>query len=212
MPEISRTATPESFAAAVGALRVGRLVIIPTDTVFGLAADPTVDGATAAVFAAKRRSRELTLPILVADLQQARGVAALDGRGEALAAMHWPGGLTIVARRRGTSASWDLGDQRGSVGVRVPDHPLTLALLRRTGPLAVTSANVSGEPPAVDCEGAVNALGAHIAIALCGGPAPRGGASTVVDVTGPDVRVLREGSVSAAAIIAVTEGGPEGLG
>jgi tRNA threonylcarbamoyl adenosine modification protein (Sua5/YciO/YrdC/YwlC family) len=210
--EIYRTDAPESFDAAIDALRAGGLVLIPTDTVFGVAADPTVESATAAVFAAKRRSRELTLPVLVADLQQARGVAALDGRGEALAAMHWPGGLTIVARRRGASASWDLGDRRGTVGVRVPDHPLTLALLRRTGPLAVTSANVSGESPAVDCEGAVTALGAHVAVALCGGPAPRGGASTVVDVTGPDVRVLRQGGVSAAAITAATEGGPEGLG
>jgi tRNA threonylcarbamoyl adenosine modification protein (Sua5/YciO/YrdC/YwlC family) len=204
--------SPEAIEAAAAALAAGRLIVMPTETVFGLAADPTEEGATGRVFAAKRRSRELTLPVLVADLQQARGVAALDPRAEALAAVHWPGPLTIVARRRGATASWDLGDERGSVGVRVPDHPLALSLLRRTGPLAVTSANVSGESSASDCDGVLRDIGDHVAVALCWGPAPRGRSSTVADVTGPEVRVLREGDISSAAIRAVTEGAPEGLG
>ncbi len=212
MAEVFPDESPEAFDAAVDALAAGRLVVVPTDTVFGLAADPTVEGATPAVFAAKRRARELTLPVLVADMDQARQVGALDGRAEALANKHWPGPLTIVTRRRGASSWWDLGEHRGSVGLRVPDHPLALALLRQTGPLAVTSANVSGEPPPLDCEGVVRAIGDHVAIVLCWGPPPIGRASTVVDATGPEVRVLREGEVSAAAIRETTEGAPEGLG
>jgi len=198
--------------AAAAALSAGRLVVVPTETVYGLAADPMAAGATDRVFAAKRRPRELTLPILVADVEQARGVAALDSRAEALAAAFWPGALTIVTRRRGASSSWDLGAQRGSIGVRLPDHPVALSLLRRSGPLAVTSANVSGEPTALDCDGVLRDIGDHVAIALCWGPIPRGRSSTVVDVTGTEVQVLREGEISSAAIRAVAEGAPEGLG
>ena len=212
MAEIFREERPEALEAAAAALAAGRLVVVPTETVYGLAADPIAEGATDRVFAAKQRPRELTLPILVADLEQAREVAALDSRAEALAAAHWPGALTIVTRRRGASSAWDLGARRGSVGVRVPDHPVALSLLRRSGPLAVTSANVSGEPTASDCEGVLRDLGDHVAISLCWGPIPRGRSSTVVDVTGPEVRVLREGDVSAADIRRVTEGAPEGLG
>lgn len=210
--ELFRTEAVEALEAAVVALAAGNLIVMPTETVFGLAADPTDQGATARVFEAKRRPRDLTLPVLVADLPQARAVAALDGRAEALAAAHWPGPLTLVARRRGASSSWDLGEQRGSVGVRVPDHPVALALLRRTGPLAVTSANVSGQSPASDCDGVLRDIGDHVAVALCWGPSPRGRASTVVDVTGPEVRILRGGEISPEAIRAVTEGAPEGLG
>ena len=212
MAELFRTESVEALDAAVAALAAGHLIVMPTETVFGLGADPTEQGATARVFEAKRRPRELALPVLVADLQQARGVAALDGRAEALAAAHWPGPLTIVARRRGASASWDLGEKRGTVGVRVPDHPLALRVLRRSGPLAVTSANVSGEPSASDCDGILRDIGEHVAVALCWGPDPGGRSSTVVDVTGPEVRVLREGDISSAAIRAVAEGAPEGLG
>jgi L-threonylcarbamoyladenylate synthase len=210
--ELFETESPEALEAAVAALAAGRLVVMPTETVFGLAADPTAEGATALVFAAKRRPRELTIPVLVADIEQARSVAALDVRAEALALAHWPGPLTIVTRRRGASSSWDLGDERGSVGVRVPDHPVARALLHRTGPLAVTSANVSGASPAPDCGGVLDDLGDHVAVALCWGPAPRGRSSTVVEVTGPDVRVLREGEISSEDIRAIAEGAPEGLG
>ena len=211
MTEVFREESAEALEAAAAALVAGHLIAMPTETVFGLAADPIAEGATGRVFAAKRRPRELTLPILVADVEQARGVAALDGRAEALAARHWPGPLTIVARRRGASSSWDLGAERGSVGVRVPDHPVALAVLRRTGPLAVTSANLSGREPSADCDGVLRDIGDHVAIALCWGPPPRGRSSTVVDVTGPDVRVLREGDVTATAIRAATEGAPEAL-
>lgn len=210
-PEVVRSGGPGALDAAAAALASGRLVAFPTDTVYGLAADPRVEGATPAVFAAKRRSRELTLPVLVANLEQARAVASLDRRAVVLAQEYWPGPLTIVLRRTAASSSWDLGEQRASVGVRVPDHPLALELLERAGPLAVTSANISGEAPARDCEEVLRALADHLAVILCWGPAPQGRASTVVDLTGERTRVLREGEVSASEIEAALERAAEGL-
>ena len=210
-PEVVRSGGPQALEAAAAALASGRLVVFPTDTVYGLAADPRVEGATPAVFTAKRRSRELTLPVLVADLEQARAVASLDLRAEALAERYWPGPLTIVLRRTASSSSWDLGEHRASVGMRVPDHPVALELLRRTGPLAVTSANISGEPPSSDCDEVVRTLGGGVAVVLCWGPAPEGRASTVVDLTGRRPQVLREGEVSSAEIETTLERASEGL-
>jgi len=210
--EIFRTEAVEAVEAAATALAAGGVVVFPTDTVFGIAANPTVTGATGRIFAAKRRSREVTLPVLVAGLDQARDVAALDARAEALAARYWPGPLTLVLARSESSRRWELGEERATVGVRVPDHPVALAILRRTGPLAVTSANVSGEPTPVDLDGVLVSLGDHLAVAVGWGPAPRGRASTVVDLTGPVARLVREGEISAADIEAVAKGAPEGLG
>lgn len=189
--------------AAGAALAAGGLVVFPTDTVYGLAAHPAVEGATRAVFAAKRRSIELTLPILVVDVAQARLVAVLDERAEALAARYWPGPLTLVLPRTEVSASWDLGREAASVGVRVPGHPAALSLLRRTGPLATSSANVSGEPAPDDCDGVLVALGDAVAVYLCWGSAPGGRASTVVDLTAGEPRVTRAGAIAASDLRAV---------
>ena len=210
-PRVIRAESPAALDEAETALAAGLLVVFPTDTVFGLAADPVVEGATGAVFATKRRARELTLPVLVANLEQARSVASLDRRAEALAERYWPGPLTIVMRRTAASSSWDLGEHRASVGMRVPDHPVALELLRRAGPLAVTSANISGEPPSRDCDEVVRTLGDGIAVVLCWGPAPGGRASTVVDLTGQQPQVLREGEVSSAEIETTLERASEGL-
>lgn len=188
-----------AVAAAAGALGRALLAVIPTDTVYGVAARPDVEGATDRLFHAKRRPRDLTLPVLAATITDAEAVAAFDDRATRLADRFWPGGLTIVLPRTGRSRDWDLGDQRDTVGVRLPANPLALALLERTGPLAVTSANVSGEPTPSDCAGIRAALGDDVAVYLCAGMSPNV-ASTVVDLIGPEPRILREGAVPASAI------------
>jgi L-threonylcarbamoyladenylate synthase len=194
-PQVYIEEAGEGIDAAERALAAGRQVVFPTDTVFGLAAHPDAEGATRAIFAAKRRSRELTLPILVASMDQARSVAALDDRAEALSERYWPGPLTLVLRRTARSRRWDLGEEEASVGVRIPDHPVPLTVLRRTGPLAVTSANVSGEPTPADCDGVRAALGNAVAVYLCWGSPPGGQASTVVDLASGEPRVIREGVI-----------------
>jgi tRNA threonylcarbamoyl adenosine modification protein (Sua5/YciO/YrdC/YwlC family) len=215
---VFRDAGEAAVAAAEAALAAGGLVVFPTDTVFGLAAHPAVPMATHRVFAAKQRTRELTLPVLVADVERARDVAVFDDRAEALAATYWPGAVTLVLPRTKLSRGWDLGEEVSSVGVRMPDHSVARSVLERTGPLAVTSANRSGDPTPGDCEGVVRALGDTVAIYLCGGSAPGGVASTVVDLTGAEARVLRSGALPPGEIESAlpegsrTEGAPEGLG
>jgi L-threonylcarbamoyladenylate synthase len=186
--------------AAAAALDRGELVVIPTDTVYGVAARPDVPGATERIFEAKRRPRDLTLPVLVARPEQAASVAIIDDRARALSARFWPGAVTLVLPRSDAALGWDLGAERRSVGVRVPDHPVARALLELTGPLAVTSANVSGKPTPSDCEGVRAQLGAEVSVYLCGGPltpVP----STVVDLAGAEPRILRTGAVPPAAVL-----------
>jgi L-threonylcarbamoyladenylate synthase len=185
--------------AAEQALEGGGLVVFPTETVYGLAARPDVPRATGRVFEAKRRPRGLTLPLLCPDLSRAEEVAIIDDRARSLAKRFWPGGLTIVLRRSERSASWDLGDDRRTVGVRVPAHDVALAVLSRAGPLAVTSANPSGEPTPRDCDGVREALGKAVDVYLCAG-STGGVASTIVDLTGAQPTVLRQGAVSSADI------------
>ncbi len=184
---------------AAEALARGDLVVLPTDTVYGLASAP---GATAKLFDAKARPRSLTLPVLVANARDATRVALLDDRACRLAERFWPGGLTLVLRRTPDWTKWDLGEERATVGVRVPDHPLTRALLRATGPLAVTSANRSGEPTPTDCHGVRAVFGDQVAVYLCDDPRPAGPPSTVLDLSGPEPRVLREGAIAPSELLA----------
>jgi tRNA threonylcarbamoyl adenosine modification protein (Sua5/YciO/YrdC/YwlC family) len=197
MSEVFNLAIPEEGAltAAEEALEQGGLVVVPTDTVYGLAARPDVPGSTDKVFAAKHRSQDLTLPILVPDEEDAADVGVLDERARALAAEFWPGGLTMILPRTDRSRPWDLGAARDTVGVRVPGHEVMLALLARTGPLAVTSANRSGETTPAECEEVRRALGVAVAVYLCEGRARLGVPSSILDLTGPDVRVVREGAI-----------------
>jgi L-threonylcarbamoyladenylate synthase len=199
VPEVFEAGAAGSLAATAEALARGELAVIPTDTVYGLAARPDFPEATARIFEAKRRPRDLTLPVLVPDLEAAVEVATLDGRARSLARGFWPGGLTVVLPRSARSWGWDLGSEAGTVAVRVPDHPVALDLLRRTGPLAVTSANRSGEPPAGGCEEAREALGDDVAVYLCAGRLP-GTASTVVALTEEPPRVLRIGAIPPEAV------------
>ncbi len=191
---------PEALASAASALDHGELVVLPTDTVYGLAARADVPGATARLFEAKRRPRDLTLPVLVGDAVQAEGIGVFDERARALANAFWPGPLTLIVPRAGGSRAWDLGAEPDSIGLRVPDHHVALALLHRTGPLPASSANRSSAPTPEDCAGVRAALGDAVAVYLCAGrlsPVP----STVVDLTGAEPTVLRKGALPASEVL-----------
>jgi L-threonylcarbamoyladenylate synthase len=180
---------------AAAALRRGELVVLPTDTVYGVAADAFNPAAVAALLTAKGRGRQAPPPVLVGTVRAATALVEDFGTaGEELIDQFWPGGLTLVCRARATLV-WDLGDTKGTVAVRMPLHPVTLDLLRLTGPLAVSSANRSGEPSATTGTEAEAQLGESVAIYLDGGACPGGVASTIVDLTGTVPRLLRAGAV-----------------
>ena len=178
---------------ALDALARGDIVVIPTDTVYGVAASPAIPAALDAVFALKGRSRSKALPVLGDSLEALISVANFDARARRVAERFWPGPLTIVLERApGFDA--DLGgENRGTVAVRVPAHDVTLGLLARSGPLAVTSANPSGESEARSVEDARAAFGDLVDTYLDGGVAS-GTISTVVSLVG-DPTVLREGAL-----------------
>lgn len=184
-----------SIHAAAEALAAGLIVGIPTDTVYGLAIDPAVPGATDRVFEAKRRPRDVELPVLVASVEQALElVIAVPPVATRLMERYWPGPLTIVLPRR-PGLTLDLGDDDATIGIRCPQHPVPLALCAVAGPLATTSANLHGEPTSVTAAEVADVFGDAVAVVLDGGPA-RGSPSTVVDCTGIDPRLLREGRVA----------------
>ena len=197
-------ATP--IAEAVAAAARGALVVFPTDTVYGIAARPDLAAATARLFEAKARPRDLTLPVLVASAAEARLVARFDARADRLAAACWPGGLTLVLPRTPRSEGWDLGGADGSIGVRMPAHPLALAVLAEAGPLAVTSANRSGRPPATTCDELVAAFGDDVEVYLCQDEPLAGAPSTVVSLLGPALEVLRAGDLDPAALERLSAG------
>jgi tRNA threonylcarbamoyl adenosine modification protein (Sua5/YciO/YrdC/YwlC family) len=181
---------------AVNTVSRGGLIVLPTDTVYGIGADAFDAAAVAALLAAKGRGRQMPPPVLVPDVRTLDGLAtdvSEDARN--LVEEFWPGGFTIILRAQ-PSLQWDLGETRGTVALRMPDHEAALAVLRRTGPLAVSSANKSGQPAALDVEDARSQLGDTVAVYLDGGTAPGGVASTIVDASGPHLRVVREGAIS----------------
>lgn len=184
--------------AAVHTVSRGGLVVLPTDTVYGIGADAFDARAVAALLAAKGRGRQQPPPVLVPDLRTLDGLARdVPDAVRALAEEFWPGGLTIVVHAQ-PSLAWDLGVTHGTVALRVPDHPVALELLRRTGPMAVSSANKTGRPSALDVQDARDQLGDAVQTYLDGGRTPGGVASTIVDATGDRLRVLRTGAVALA--------------
>ena len=185
---------------AVNALSRGGLVVLPTDTVYGIAADAFSPPAVAALLAAKGRGRQMPPPVLVPDVRTLDGLCddVTDAVRDLVAAF-WPGGLTVICRAQ-ASLAWDLGETRGTVAVRMPDHPAALALLRRTGPLAVSSANLTGRPAALSAHDALSQLGGSVQVYLDAGAAPGGVASSIVDATGPVLRMVRAGAVSLAEL------------
>lgn len=189
------------------ALLAGDAVVLPTDTVYGLAALPTVPGATARLFALKDRRPDAALAVLVADPDAAIALAApLAPPLRRVAARLWPGPLTLVLPRGPAAAGWDLGGDPSTIGVRCPDHVLVRAVTARVGPIATTSANRHGAPTPPTAAEAAAALTGPVAVVADGGRLD-GTASTVVDATGPGWRVLREGPISLAAVDAAAESG-----
>jgi tRNA threonylcarbamoyl adenosine modification protein (Sua5/YciO/YrdC/YwlC family) len=191
----------EGLDAATEALAEGRPIVLPTDTVYGVAVEPTRSGATDRLFAVKERPRTAALPLLVASLDQALQLSGdLPPTAVALADAFWPGGLTLVVpRRRGLDL--DLGGEDDTtVGLRQPDHPVPVALARRVGPLAATSANRHGRPTPSTAEEVATELGDAVDLVLDGGPCA-GAPSTVVACTPEGVTVLREGRVPTADVL-----------
>lgn len=186
----------DPIGEAVEAALAGALIVLPTDTVYGIGTRPDDPHATARLFEAKGRPRDLELPVLVATRGQAREIASFDERAEALAGRFWPGALSFVLPRAERSRGWDLGEDRGTIAVRMPHHPLALAVLAGTGPLAVTSANRSGAATPNTCEELRAVFGDLVEVYLCGEEPLGDVPSTVVDLTGPEPRVLRAGAVS----------------
>lgn len=186
-----RRPEPQAVARAAAALRRGALVILPTDTVYGVAADPAAPGALERIYAAKSRDRGKPVPFLAANLAAVTRAGVVMGwRARRLARRYWPGPLTLVLPLGG-----------GFEGFRVPDHPVTLAVLRSVGGLLrVTSANLSGEPAARDAAGAVAALAGSVELVLDAGPAPLGVESTVVKAEGDTLKILRQGALPAEAV------------
>jgi tRNA threonylcarbamoyl adenosine modification protein (Sua5/YciO/YrdC/YwlC family) len=195
---------PESraagLAAAAGAVRAGQLVVLPTDTLYGLGCDAFSSAAVQGLLDAKGRGRDMPVPVLVGSWSTVDGlVLGVSPEARRLIEAFWPGGLSIVLRHA-PSLAWDLGDTRGTVMLRMPLHPVALELLREVGPMAVSSANRSGQPPATTAAQARDQLGERVPVLLDGGPAGAAVPSTVVDLTADDPVVLREGAVSVAQI------------
>jgi tRNA threonylcarbamoyl adenosine modification protein (Sua5/YciO/YrdC/YwlC family) len=180
--------------------------VFPTDTVYGIGTRPDDPAATGLLFEAKRRSRTLELPVLGSTTAAIRRLVVFEDAAERLASAFWPGPLTLVLARSVQSAGWDLGGDGGSIGVRVPSHPLALALLASTGPLAVTSANLSGEPPAETCEDVERAFGDLVAVYLCEETPLTGEPSTVVDLVHGSPRLLRTGLIGREALVGCMPG------
>lgn len=203
------TTTPEeresAIEAAALALQRGDLAVVPTDTVYGIAADAFDADAVADLLAAKGRGREMPPPVLVSNVSTLDALARdVPAFARALVDAFWPGPLTLVLKQQ-TSLMWDLGDTRGTVAVRMPDHDLTREILERTGPLAVSSANVTGLPAATDADQADDMLGERVVVIVDDGESPVGESSTIVDATTAQGRVLRHGALSLEQLNAVLE-------
>jgi L-threonylcarbamoyladenylate synthase len=181
--------------AATAAIAAGDLVVLPTDTVYGLAADAFSPAAVHRLVTAKGRGRDMPPPVLIGSPATLEALAAeVPPWLRAMTSELWPGPLTIICREQ-PSLDWDLGDTRQTVAVRVPDDDIALSVLKATGPLAVSSANRTGEPPATSADDAERMLGDAVAVYLDGGASPGGVASTILDVTSGTPRVLRPGPI-----------------
>ncbi len=195
------------FRQAKVALQRHEVVVIPTDTVYGIAVDAFSHKAVELLLKTKGRERSVPPPVLIPKVETLSALATdLPLVASKLAADFWPGALTMVLRAQ-PSLDWDLGETRGTVALRVPDHKITLALLEDVGPLAVSSANTTGNPAAVTAQQAFDYFGDKVPVYLDGGGSPKGEASTILDLTqvrdGEAIRVLRKGALSLERIRSV---------
>jgi len=190
---------PAAIRRAVAVLQRGGLVAFPTDTVYGVGAQVFFGDVVASLYDLKGRPTDKAIAVLIASPADLAGLAAsVPPEAERLARAFWPGALTLVIPKRAEVPQ--AVSRYGTIGVRAPDHPVALALLRAAGPLATTSANPSGEPSALSAEQALAFLDGKIELVLDGGPSPGNLSSTVLDCTASPPRVLRQGPISAAEI------------
>lgn len=191
------------LSAARTALQSGELVVMPTDTLYGLGCDAFDSAAVDALLRAKGRGRDMPVPVLIGSWATIDGlVSVVTAQMRDLTRAFWPGALSLVVAQA-PSLAWDLGDAHGTVMLRMPLHPVALELLRAHGPMAVSSANVSGRPPAATMADARTQLGAAVSVYLDGGPSTHAVASTIVDVSAGTPRILREGAVAAEQVAEV---------
>lgn len=198
------TARKDGIADAASAVRRGDLVVLPTDTVYGIGTDAFSPKAVANLLETKGRGRDMPPPVLVGSMRAATAlIENLGNHGRDLMEEFWPGPLTLVCTAT-PSLSWDLGDTKGTVAVRMPMDPVALELLKETGPMAVSSANKSGRPAATTAEEAIEQLGDEdVAVYLDGGETDTPVPSTIVDLTYAVPRVLRTGAISIEQLRAV---------
>ena len=183
---------------AVDELRDGGILVVPTDTVYGIGCDAANPAAVAAVLAAKGRGRQMPPPVLVASVDSIDSLCVgVPEAARALARTFWPGGLTLILRAR-PDLGWDLGETGGTIGVRMPDQDALLSLLNSFGPMAVTSANLTGQPPATSVRQAIGYFGTRVSAYLDGGPTAGSTASSIVDFAHDERRALRLGTISLA--------------
>jgi len=186
--------------AAASAVRAGDLVVLPTDTVYGLGADAFKSWSVEALLRTKKRGRDMAPPVLVGSRKALDGLTiSVPTNVQDLVAAFWPGPLTVVMHYSPT-LQWDLGDTDGTVAVRMPLHPVAIELLQETGPMAVSSANKTGQPPAATAMEAKEQLGYAVSVYLEAGPSPDTAPSTIVDCTTEVPEVLRAGALSLEAI------------
>ncbi len=202
--EVLKIDHPEVFDRAISILNSGGLIALPTDTVYGLAVDPWNGEALSKLFKVKSRSELKSIPVLL------RGEAAINEvsadvpvRVRAIAEKFWPGPLTIVVRRKSELPSEISATY--TIGVRAPDHEFALELLKMHGPIAATSANLSGQPAATTAEQVVSSLSGMIDLIVDGGESAGGVSSTVVDFTANTPELLREGPISLESVLKVWE-------
>ncbi|MEW2293145.1 L-threonylcarbamoyladenylate synthase [Streptomyces sp. NPDC006743] len=182
---------------AASAVRRGELVVLPTDTVYGIGADAFSSEAVADLLAAKGRGRAMPTPVLIGSPNTLHGlVTDFSEMAWELVDAFWPGALTLIARHQ-PSLQWDLGDTRGTVAVRMPLHPVAIELLNEFGPMAVSSANLTGHPAPETCDAAQEMLGDSVSVYLDGGPTPGNAPSSIVDVSRAVPVLLRAGALSA---------------
>lgn len=188
---------PSAILSVRQAIRAGESVVFPTDTVYGIAADPFSPQAVQGLLDAKHRGRDMPPPVLIGDAEVVDAYTQdVPAAARILMSRYWPGPLTLILSAQ-SSLRMDLGETKGSIGLRVPDHEVARAILRATGPLAVSSANVSGEPAAVDVDDAVRQLGGSVAVYVDGGATPGPTPSTIVDfASGLAGKVVRIGAIS----------------
>ena len=193
-----KVSNPAALLVARAAIKDGKVICLPTDTVYGIGADPFNADAVTRLLTAKSRTREFPSPVLVADIEQAASlVSDLPPLARTLMAQFWPGALTLVLPAR--QLGWDLGETNGTVALRMPNSEFTLELLKKVGPLAVTSANKHGEPPATEIDHARRQLGRAVSLYLDAGKIPGTNiASTIYDVV--NGKILREGAISSAEL------------